>query len=142
MASNVPHDVIFPSSAHVAELERLRDLLAELAAAGGGAVVELPESAVAALVVVVDAMLRGDALTVVPRERDLTTQEAADLLRVSRPHLIKLLDAGEIPYHRVGSHRRLRLEDVLRYRERRDSERRERLSELTRLSEEVQGGYR
>jgi excisionase family DNA binding protein len=74
--------------------------------------------------------------------RDLTTQEAADLLRVSRPHLIKLLDAGEIAHHRVGCHRRLRTEDVLAYRERRDAERSERLRELAQLSEEVKGGYR
>jgi excisionase family DNA binding protein len=103
---------------------------------------ELPSSAVEALKLVVDALARGQSVTLVPQDKDLTSQEAADRLRVSRPHLIKLLDRGEIPFHRVGTHRRVRLEDVLAYRERRDAERAAALTELTRLSEELPGGYR
>ncbi|MBA3370729.1 MAG: excisionase family DNA-binding protein [Thermoleophilaceae bacterium] len=62
------------------------------------------------------------------------TQEAADLLHVSRPHLVKLLDEGTIPHHKVGTHRRVRIEDALNYRERRAATRREKPDELTRLS--------
>jgi excisionase family DNA binding protein len=77
-----------------------------------------------------------------PQEEELTSQQAADLLRVSRPHLVKLLDDGEMPFHRVGTHRRVRLEDVLTYRSKRSRNRREKLDELSQLSEDFEGGYR
>ena len=85
-------------------------------------------------------LARGDALTVVPIGQILTTQEAADILNVSRQYLVRLLDAGTIPCSRTGTHRRLRIEDVLSYKEQRDRERRAALDELTALSEEF-GGY-
>ena len=106
-----------------------------------GARVELPASVVDALQVVLDALSRGQTITIVPRDRELTSQEAADVLNVSRPHLIKLLGEGAVPFHRVGTHRRIKIEDVLAYRERRDAERDAALAELTRLSEELPGGY-
>lgn len=81
-------------------------------------------------------------MTLMPHDKDLTTQEAADLLRLSRPHLTKLLDEGVIPHHKVGTHRRVRIDDLLAYRAKRDTTRREKLDELTRLSEELPGGYR
>lgn len=103
---------------------------------------ELPPSAVEALRLVVDALARGQSVTLVPHDKDLTSQEAADMLHVSRPHLIKLLDGGEIPLHRVGTHRRIKLEDVLAYQDRRDAVRKAALDELVRMSEELPGGYR
>lgn len=102
----------------------------------------LPASAFHALKLVVQGMARGQTMTLVPHGKELTTQEAADLLHVSRPHLVKLLDAGEIPHYKVGTHRRVRIEDVLAYREARAAVRRGKLDELTRLSEELEGGYR
>ena len=107
-----------------------------------GARVELPASALEALQLVLDALSRGQSITIVPRDRELTSQEAADLLNVSRPHLIKLLGQGDIPFHRVGTHRRIKIEDVLAYRKRRDAERDAALTELTRLSEELPGANR
>ncbi len=87
-------------------------------------------------------MARDQAVTVVPVDKHLTTQQAADVLNVSRPYLIKLLDEGIIDHYKVGSHRRVRIEDVLAYREARAGRRRQQLDELTRLSEELEGGYR
>lgn len=107
-----------------------------------GEMIGIPASAFQALRLVVDAMSRGQTVVLAPQEEELTSQQAADLLRVSRPHLVKLLDDGEIPFHRVGTHRRVRLEDVLAYRSRRSQGRREKLDELTRLSEGFEGGYR
>jgi excisionase family DNA binding protein len=62
-------------------------------------------------------------LVLIPEERQLTTQSAAELLGMSRPYLIRLLDAGEMPYHLVGKHRRIALRDVLAYAKRRDGRR-------------------
>lgn len=104
--------------------------------------IELPAPALEALRMVVDAMSQGQAITLIPHAKELTSQEAAGILHVSRPHLIKLLDRGELPFHRVGTHRRIKIGDVLAYRERRDAERDAALRELTRLSEELPGGYR
>jgi excisionase family DNA binding protein len=107
-----------------------------------GETMEIPASAFHALMLVVQGMARGQTMTLVPHGKELTTQEAADLLHVSRPHLVKLLDEGAIDHYKVGSHRRVRIEDVLAYREARAGRRREKLDELTRLSEELGGGYR
>jgi excisionase family DNA binding protein len=107
-----------------------------------GHTIELPDSALEALKLIVDALARGQSITLVPHDKELTTQAAAELLRVSRPHLIKLLEAGELPFHRVGTHRRIRIEDVFAYRDRRDQTRKTALDELARVSEELPGGYR
>lgn len=84
--------------------------------------VELPEEVYRVLRQVVEAMQQGLAVTVAPRSLMLTTQQAADLLGVSRPTLVKLLDEQRIPYQRTGTHRRVRLRDVLAYREQRRAE--------------------
>jgi len=72
-----------------------------------------------------------------PSSRLLTTSEAAELLNVSRQYLCRLLDRGGIPFVRVGKQRRIRAEDLMRYREQRDAARREKLMELTQLSQEL-----
>lgn len=107
-----------------------------------GAEVEIPASAFEALKCVVEGMAQGLTMTLVPHDAVLTTQQAADLLHLSRPYLVKLLERQEIPFHRVGSHRRVKIDDVLKYRQRRISERRRQLAELTELAETAEGGYR
>lgn len=106
----------------------------------------VPLTVLEAFRAVVSAMAQGQSVTLVPYGRVLTTQEAADLLHVSRPHLVKLLENGEIPYFRTddraGAHRRVNLRDVLAYRDARNQKRRSRLRELTRLSAEYEGEYR
>lgn len=83
---------------------------------------EIPVEVYRILRQVLEAMSQGLAVTVVPQSQSLTTQQAADLLGISRPTLIRLLDTGRIPYDRVGTHRRLFLRDVLKYREERREE--------------------
>ena len=69
-------------------------------------------------------MARGDSITLVPRHKELPTQQAAEVLNISRSFLIKFLYRGEIPYRREGTHRRIKLEEVLAYRDRRAAKRR------------------
>ena len=81
--------------------------------------IEMPGVVQGILHLVVEAMNRGQAVTVTPQSQMLTTQQAADLLGISRPTLIRLLEANQIPYEQIGSHRRMLLGDVLHYREQR-----------------------
>ncbi len=90
-----------------------------LLSADGKTPVELPDEVSQVLRRVVDAMRNGLSVTVSPTTQTLTTQQAADLLGISRPTLIKALDEGKLPHTRVGTHRRLALADVLAYREHR-----------------------
>lgn len=85
--------------------------------ADDGDPVEVPSSVVDVLREVLDHLRRGERVRVVPEDVEITTQQAADLLNVSRPYLVGLVDRGEIPSRKVGSRRRLKLTDVLLYRE-------------------------
>ena len=87
------------------------------------------------LLALLDLLERGEPVALLPLEAELTTQQAADLLGVSRPHLVKLLEAGELPFRRVGRHRRIRVRDVLAYRERLREARHRALDELAQEAE-------
>jgi excisionase family DNA binding protein len=105
----------------------------ELVSADGERV-ELPDAVFRLLKDIVRNMQLGRAIVLIPENQQLTTQRAADLLGVSRPHLIKLLEAGELPYHKAGSHRRIYLRDFVAYQKRRDAERK---SALDRIAKEA-----
>lgn len=108
----------------------------------GGSTVPLPAPVVDALKAITGALMEGRSVTIVASNEEVTTQAAADLLNVSRPHLITLLDRDEIPYHRVGTHRRLYAGDVLAYKHARDRAREQALNDLMTISEDVEDGYR
>jgi excisionase family DNA binding protein len=97
----------------------------------------IPPSVHELLIRIVHELARGNAVSVVPVHHMLTTQEAANLLNVSRPHLVKLLEGGELPFELVGSHRRIRIDDLLAYRERRSRRRLEILEELAKENEKL-----
>jgi excisionase family DNA binding protein len=102
-----------------------------------GVTIELPESARAGLHQVVHALAQGHAVSVLPADTLLTSQQAATLLNVSRPYLVRLLDQGKIPFSRTGTHRRIKLADLTAYKHERDIKRQETRERLVRLTEEL-----
>ncbi len=118
-----------------------RESSARLLDAEGNAT-DIPAAALRALRLVVRRMAEGEKLALLAHGEELSTQQAAEILHVSRPHLIKLLERGEIPFHMAGTHRRVSTVDVLAYRASTDARRHEKLDELARMGEELPGGYR
>ena len=102
-----------------------------------GNAVTLPAAVVDLLTAAVHHLAQGQAVTLVPIDRELTTQQAADLLNISRPYLVKLLEQGDIPYTKTGTHRRIRFTDLMNYKVGRDGQRAEALTNLTQLSQEL-----
>jgi excisionase family DNA binding protein len=105
-----------------------------------GSEVEIPEALYGVLRDVVEALSQGLAISIAPQITMLTTQEAADLLNISRPTLIRLLSEGEIPYTMRGHHRRVLLRDILGYQERTRAERPHTLDQMA-VDAEVDGLY-
>jgi excisionase family DNA binding protein len=104
--------------------------------AGDDALV-VPREAAVLLAKVLGFLARGEGVNVIPDTAELTTQQAAEFLNVSRPYLIKLLETGEIPFRLVGTHRRVRFRDLSEYKSRDDLDRRRAADELTQLSQEL-----
>jgi excisionase family DNA binding protein len=102
--------------------------------------VAIPAAAAVLLERILAEMAQGNSITLMPVHAELTTQQAADLLKVSRPFLVERLEKGEIPFRLVGTHRRIRLTDVMRYKEQSDRERVEALQKLAALDQSLGQG--
>ncbi len=102
---------------------------------------DIPVSALRLLIDVLTELGDGNSVKLIPIGSELTTQEAADMLNVSRPTLIRMLDNAEIPYHRTGNRRKLRYTDIVAYRERTRAARISALDELSALDQELGLGY-
>ena len=120
--------------AQIRELNRMLQGGTPVLVGADGEKVELPDAVFRLLKDIVRNMQLGRAIVLIPENQQLTTQRAADLLGVSRPHFIKLLDSAELPYHKAGSHRRIYLRDFVAYQKRRDAERK---SALDRIAKEA-----
>lgn len=122
-------------------VRRKRPLTLRVREEGQEKPLELPAGAVAMLMEILEAMAAGRGVTLMPENAELTTVQAADVLNVSRPFLIKLLDENELPHRKVGKHRRIRVEDVMAYKSRIDREREAVLDQLAREAQEAGMGY-
>ncbi len=85
-------------------------------------IIELPTSAMTMLMEILGELAAGNAVQIVPVHAELTTQEAANILNVSRPHMVKLLEKGNLPFHKIGRHRRVLFADLMEYKKRRENE--------------------
>ena len=104
-------------------------------------VIELPTAALRMLLNILTELSEGNAVKIVPIHAELTTQEAADLLNVSRPHVVKLLEQGHIKFHKVGKHRRVLYTDVLAYQQQQKQISIEAMSELMSQAQALGMGY-
>lgn len=103
--------------------------------------VRVPMSALRLLVDVLTEIGEGNAVSIIPIHAELTTQDAADVLNVSRPFVVQLLEQGAIPFHKIGTHRRVRFQDVMGYKQRIDADRRKALEALSEQAQALQMGY-
>lgn len=103
--------------------------------------VDLPASAIKLMIEVLTQLGQGNSVSITPIHAELTTQEAADLLNMSRPTFIKLLDSGDIPHFRKGNRRKVTFVDVMNYKQMMDQKRLDALDELSALDQELGLGY-
>jgi len=143
-AASLADDVFRPSGADGEILTRLDEVLRRAAKGARapelvsfGDRVVIPEGVVRALRLVAREMAKGNGVAVVPVHHELTTHEAAALLHVSRPHLIRMLDEGRLPFRRVGSHRRVRFDDVAAFRAREEARREALLARIAKESQDL-----
>lgn len=145
-----PTEPVTPSEADAALARESAQRLAPRLATANGALelrvvdhegkseaVTIPTVAFRLLVTILAEMAAGHAVRLIPHQAELTTQEAAELLNVSRPYLVRLLDDGKIPFHRVGTHRRVRFRDVMAYKSEHRQARKAVLDRLSKLDQDL-----
>ena len=127
-------EVLQPLASHI---KRKSDLPIQLVDAESEELTELSSEAVHLLHDVLMDLLSGEVKTIIPHHAELTTIQAADILNVSRPYLVGLLESGEIPHREVGRHRCIRMEDVMTYKENIDQAREAILDQMVVEAEEL-----
>jgi excisionase family DNA binding protein len=106
-----------------------------------GTTIKVPAAVFRMLLTILTQMAVGNAVTIIPIHSELTTQEAADLLNVSRPYFVQLLEAGKIPYRKVGTRRKILFQDLMKFKKDDDTERSKLLDQLVEESQKLKLGY-
>lgn len=106
-----------------------------------GEFITVPRKALELLSLILSNMAEGKAISLIPSDSEVSTQQAADMLNVSRPHIVKLLEQGTIPFKKVGSHRRILLEELLKYELEQKQQRKENLQFLAEQAQDLNLGY-
>ena len=120
----------------ISALENLKSDSTEIEIEETGEKITIPKSALSLLGTILKAMSQGNPISIVPIATEVTTQSAADMLSCSRPHLVKLLEEGKIPYTKVGKHRRIMFEDVIKYKQQMKEAQKQYLIEIMNADEE------
>lgn len=113
----------------------------EIKISENGDFLKIPKRALSLLFEILSNMAHGKSLTLIPSDTEVSTQQAADMLKVSRPHLVKLLEEGEIPFKKVGTHRRIELNNLIAYEKRLKENRIEKLDFLAKQAQDLNLGY-
>jgi excisionase family DNA binding protein len=113
------------------------DLIEAVGEVGTDDALVIPRATAVMFAQILDLLAQGRGVQIFPKEVELSTQQAADMLNVSRPYLIGLLEAGKIPFRKVGRHRRIKLEDLVAYQRQDDLRRRDAADRLAELSEDL-----
>jgi excisionase family DNA binding protein len=113
------------------------DLIEVLGEVGAQDALVIPRPTAILLAQILDALSKGHGVQILPKDMELTTQQAAELLNVSRPYLISLLESRQIPFRKVGRHRRVTFEALMEYKRHDDLKRRAAADELAQLSQEL-----
>lgn len=108
---------------------------------GSKELVSIPVKALKLLKSIISNMAEGKSIALVSTDSEISTQQAAEILNVSRPHVVKLLESGEIPFKKVGTHRRILIEDILNYESKLKERRRKNLNQLTKEAQKLNLGY-
>lgn len=103
--------------------------------------ITIPKKAMSILSAIIENMADGKSISIIPSKSELSTQQVADMLNVSRPHVVKLLETKIIPFKKVGSHRRILLKDVMQYKEKLAKEREVQLESLANQAQKLNLGY-
>lgn len=106
-----------------------------------GELLTVPKRAFDLFIGILNTMAQGKSVTVVPSDSELTTQQAADMLNVSRPFIVQLMERGKLPFSKVGTHRRVKLADLVKYRTKMDAQRNKSLSALSAQAQDLGFGY-
>jgi len=139
MASTLSDPVSIPKAqeARIRDLSRLIQRGNVRLVGSDGRQIAIPEQVHDVLLVILKSLQAGNAVSIVQEQQQLTTQRAANILGVSRPFLVRLLEGGDIPFHMAGSHRRVYLRDLLDYKRRRDAARHEAINNMARTEMEA-----
>jgi len=113
----------------------------EIKVKGENMFLRIPKKALSLLITILGNMAEGKSITLIPSDAVFSTQQAADFLDVSRPHLVKLLEEGKIPFKKAGTHRRIELSDLITYKNKLKSDRNKNLDFLAKQAQDLNFGY-